>query len=153
MKKLFIIVIIYFLIGGVSNISGCSGKLRTNHVEGLVTLDGVPLSGANIAFIVQEEGKGNTAYARTDDKGFYQLQTHLGKPNAGTTEGKYFVTISKNIPSPTGKKEQDSEGNIVDELNAVETIPAIYTETVTTPFSATVVKGKNLFNFELKSNP
>ncbi|MDR2704472.1 MAG: hypothetical protein LBC02_01715 [Planctomycetaceae bacterium] len=153
MKKFLIIATIYFLILAGSIISGCSGKLRTNQVEGLVTLDGTPLSGANIAFVVQEEGKGNTAYARTDEKGIYHLQTHLGEPNAGTTEGKYIVTISKNVSRPSGKKEQDSEGNIVDELNAVEILPAIYTETTTTPFSVTVVKGKNVFNFELKSNP
>lgn len=133
--------------------NGCSGKLRTYSVEGTVTLDSQPLAGANIFFIAKTEGEGNTAYARTDEKGFYRLQTHLGEPNAGTTPGEYVVTVSKTVPVPTGNKEVDDEGNYYDELDAKELAPPLYTEPETTPFSAAVVKGKNVFDFDLKSEP
>ena len=134
-------------------VAGCSDKLRTYSVEGTVTLDSEPFASANISFVVKAEGKGNTAYARTDENGFYRLQTHLGVPNAGTTPGEYRVTISKTVPVPTGQKELDSEGRYYDELEAKEVAQSIYTALESTPFSATVVKGKNTFNFDLKSKP
>lgn len=133
--------------------TGCSNKLRTYSVEGTVRLDSVPLEGAIISFIVKEGSSGHTAYSRTNEKGMYRLQTHLGEPNAGTTPGEYVVTFSKCIPKRTGKKEVDAEGNIVDELDALETLPLVYTKEDTTPFSATVVNGKNTFDFNLKMVP
>ena len=125
---------------------------------GVITLDGEPLSEATVNFSPKEQGQGAIGYARTNEKGEYRLQTIQGRPDAGTLPGEYAVTISKYILVPTGKKVRNQnpftdEVTLEDEMTSLLLFPEMktYASTQTTPFSATVVKGKNRFDFDVKS--
>jgi len=131
-------------------VSGCSdGKLKTYSVTGMVTYKGEPLAGASLNFTPKVAGTGDGGYAQTDDKGFYQLQTSLGRVNAGTTPGEYYVTISKVSAKGTGVFKTDDVGFRSEVTVAVSAIPEKYGSTEG-GLSATVVKGKNVFNFDLE---
>ncbi len=56
-------------------IAGCSGgsTLRTESVEGVVTLDGQPVAEATVMFVPVTEGQGLSATGMTDAKGVYRL--------------------------------------------------------------------------------
>jgi hypothetical protein len=136
------------------SVMGCSdGRLKTEPVRGIITLDGEPLAEAMIGFSPKMEGQGAIGFARTNEKGEYLLQTMSGNPDAGTLPGEYAVTVAKYKAVPTGRKTTDSEGQIVDEMTNVLIFPemATYANSETTPFSATVIKGKNRFDFDVKS--
>jgi hypothetical protein len=86
---------------------GCS---RTGHIKGLVrcsgtaTLNGKPLSNANIIFVpLSESQTGRTASGVTNANGFYNIATN-GKFN-GILPGEYKVIISKSVPA----SEQDAK--------------------------------------------
>jgi len=118
-------------------------------------LDGEPLADAIVNFGLKVPGQGAIGFARTNEKGEYRLQTMSGRPDAGTLPGEYVVTIAKYKDVPTGRKTTDNNtGAIVDEMTSVLLFPGmtIYANADTTPFSATVVKGKNQFDFDIKSS-
>ena len=115
---------------------GCGGSkyLSTNATEITITMDGVPLEGANVSLV--PIGEGDLAYGTTDANGLCVIQTLQGKAQAGTTLGDYTVTVRKSI----GKANKT-----VDEL-----VPAIYSSDKS-PFKATVKSGKNTFSFDVDS--
>ena len=135
--------------------SGCSnGRLKTEPVTGVITLDGEPLADATVGFGPKISGQGAVGFARTNEKGEYRLQTMNGNPDAGTLPGEYAVTVAKYKLVPTGRKTTDSDtGKVVDEMTSVFIFPEmnVYADSDKTPFSATVVKGKNKFDFDVKS--
>jgi hypothetical protein len=142
-----------FLILFVPFLIGCgNGKIRTEPVVGVVTLDGVPLDGAEVNFSPKPSGTGLPAYAITDENGMYKLQTLNGNPGAGTLPGEYIVTISKNKFVPTGRKILEMS-SMIEEKKSVSILPEIYRNVEKTPFSVTVVRGKNHFDFDIKSKP
>lgn len=133
--------------------AGCSGKLRTEPVTGTVTLDGTPLEGATVSFSPVDATTGHSSIGRTDANGVYKLQTRLGDPDAGTTPGEYLVAISKDVVEGTGKRyaatAQNPEGSEI--MKSVLKSPKKYIDAKTSGLTATVVKGKNVFDFDLKS--
>ena len=141
------LLLIAVVIGGCSN-----GKIATENVTGTVLLDGTPLAGASVNFHPKTQGQGTPGYAVTNEKGEYILQTLLGNAQAGTVAGDYTVTVSKKVTEDTkiaeyGSKEYNtSRGS----SQPKETLPAIYIDPKTTPFSATVQKGNNTYDFEVK---
>ena len=139
------------------NTMGCSdGRLKTEPVSGVVTLDGVPLDDAAVSFAPKEFGQGAAGFARTNERGEYRLQTMAGRPDAGTLPGEYIVTISKYKSIPTGRRIIDSDTREeVNEMTSILIFPEmkVYTDAATTPFSATVVKGRNRFDFDVKTQP
>ena len=155
MKRLSNFLFVSLLLIFTVSILGCSdGKLKTEPVRGTVTLDGEPLADAAVSFVPKNPGEGAAGFGRTNEKGVYLLQTIAGNPDAGTLPGEYIVTISKYQSVPTGRKIMDSSTREwVDEVQSVLLFPgmATYANSETTPFSATVVKGRNRFDFELKS--
>ncbi|MDR1963732.1 MAG: hypothetical protein LBQ50_08130 [Planctomycetaceae bacterium] len=116
--------------------------MKTWSVEGTVSMNGQPLEEGMIRFRPKQQGNEHPAYGAIK-KGYYKLQTSGGDFEAGAVPGDYFVTFS--VLSVSQSDDPDAE--------SVETLPKLYTETDTTPFSVTVVKGKNVFNFELQTNP
>ena len=133
---------------------GCGGHyLKTEPVQGTVTLDGVPLDGASLMF-TPKDGSGNASYGFTDAEGKYKLQTLQGLPDAGTTSGDYTVAITKSVADP-GKKTVtvDADGNSIESEVHVQILPAVYAEYNKSILSALVVEGSNEFNFDLKSKP
>ena len=137
----------------LATIVGCGdGRLRTEPVSGIVRLNGEPLEGAAVSFVPKNDGEGAAGFATTDEKGEYRLQTMAGRPDAGTLPGEYIVTISKYRSIPTGRRVIDSDTREqVDEMESVPLFPGMvrYANASTTPFSATVVRGRNQFDFDL----
>jgi hypothetical protein len=133
---------------------GCNGSsvIKTDAVEGVITYKGNPVANANISFSPVSED-GSPAYGRTDPQGKYKLQTLRGAVDQGTTPGKYVVIINKSENVPTGKKEIDPDGKEVDVMTSKSLLPTVYSSATTTPLKATVVSGKNVFNFDLMDSP
>src|SRR5262245_46778759 len=81
---------------------GCGGPHQPVPVEGVVTLDGVPVAGAMVNFI-REGGdgtEGRMAYGSTDEHGKFRLTTV--QPNDGALPGTYRVLVIKTEPVPPG---------------------------------------------------
>ena len=135
-------------------LTGCSTDL--NMVTGTVTLDGEPVAGAFIRFTPTTEGSGDGASGISKADGTYTIQTSTGKPGGGTTVGKYAVTFSKLEERWDGRTYYDesfSPGERVRVMHGVEILPVRYTIQTTSPFTVTVERGRNVFDFELKTNP
>ena len=121
--------------------------LKTEKVEGTVTLDGAPLADCTVFFTAQ--GEGTNGVGRTDSQGKYKLQTVQGAADAGTTPGTYAVHF--NCQVVVTPEETDSEGNVTKEEVTKSAIPAKYNDAKTSGFTATVQKGANTFDFDLTS--
>ena len=136
--------------------SGCGpGGPALQYVEGVVTLDGKPVEDANISFApkqVLETDNDNgplLAGGQTDANGRYKLSTSLSTGiDKGTTVGEYVVTIVKKRVTnpPTGPGQQ--MGRPIFEY----TVPRVFENSDDSKITVTVVKGKNTFNFDLKSD-
>ena len=141
----------------VVNTTGCGdGLLKTEPVSGVITLDGVPLDDAMVNFVPKTPGQGADGFGRTNEKGEYVIQTMGGRPDAGTLPGEYAVTVTKYRLVPTGGTEIDRETRQeIPEMTSVLIFPrmSVYGNAATTPFSATVVKGRNRFDFDVKTQP
>ena len=73
----------------VLSVAGCSrGPVK---VEGYVTLDGKPLSRANVSF-TPVDGSGNLAAAQTRTDGYFRLTTF--KEHDGAMPGDYKVSVT-----------------------------------------------------------
>ena len=136
-------------------IAGCGdGKLATLKVTGTITLDGKPLPGANVNFSPKSVGEGDAAYAVTNVDGHYTLQTALGKVDAGTTPGEYFVTVTKMEESapPVAASDSDTGMSSGTPPPPKSLIPERYGRVGTSDLTANIEKGQpNVFNFDLKS--
>jgi hypothetical protein len=69
--------------------AGCDDKVK---VKGVVTLDGKPIEGAVVTFIL-ESGGGQSASGTTQKDGSFRLTTL--KENDGIRPGNYKVTVTK----------------------------------------------------------
>jgi hypothetical protein len=115
-------------------------------VSGTITMDGQPLASAGIMFLPRGETRGTGAFGMSDAAGKYSLKSDHGGP--GAPEGEYAVTISRvlnrdgtpYLPNPD-----------VAEAGERETLPGIYSDSMKTTLTATVPKGGDTINFELKS--
>jgi hypothetical protein len=68
-------------------------------VRGVVKLDGMPLAGASVLFLAQDDG-GRDARGGTDAEGVFRLSTF--QPNDGALPGKYKVVVQLPAPTRTG---------------------------------------------------
>jgi hypothetical protein len=73
---------------------GCTGNSSTVPVQGVVRLDGQPLSGASVQFV--PESTGRDATATTDEQGRFVLSTI--DPRDGALPGAYKVVITPGSP-------------------------------------------------------
>lgn len=139
---LFLVVIVLF---------GCgSSKIKTWQVEGTVTLDGKPLPDGMIRFHPLDDVRCRTASGAVKN-GQFTLQTPGGNFGGGAIDGEYKVTFSVLTPPKVDQKRINDEDYFAPE--ATEFLPSTYAKRDETPFSATVVRRKNVFDFELKSTP
>ncbi|QDV18382.1 hypothetical protein Pan153_30400 [Gimesia panareensis] len=137
-------------------ITGCGGSIHPDYsqldlvdVSGTVTLDGQPLSGAQVAF---EAPDGTYSSGVTDSGGNFDLMFNTEK--SGCLTGEKTVRI-RMAGSPEGMGEApDDEGNS-DEggkpKSATGKIPAQYNKEST--LKATVDADHTTFQFDLKSKP
>jgi len=134
-------------------VPACGKKtLKTEGVSGVVTFDGAPLKGCTVTFVPAEGSEGVQSYGTTNETGEYKLQTMLGKADAGTTPGEYKVSFQCFETFETGRTITDDEGNDAPETDSRSILPQKYCDSKTSGCTATVVKGKNTFNFDLTSN-
>lgn len=121
-------------------------------VTGTVTLDGVPLADTTIMFTSTTAGL--NASGRTNQDGVYLLQTLTGKIGGGTPKGNYVVTFSKLEIVWDGKSYVTNSSNVrhKDE-RARESLPNLYTSSLSSPFKVDVDKKMNQFDFDMKSKP
>jgi hypothetical protein len=114
--------------------AGCGGM--PSDVEGLVTLDGRPLSAARISF--HPDSPGPVAYGMSLDDGSYRLKT--GTAHDGLAPGSYRVTVfaSQAASDPT-------------EEAGTRLTPAVYGDPLKTPLRVQVAKGANQIPLALQS--
>ena len=166
-----------FLIVGVlitlCCVAGCGSKgkgLKTEYVEGTITLDGNPLEGASIQFSPADAFSSNPAPGQpemanglTDKSGKYTLSSINGDVGKGAIAGEYRVLVTK-IKATTAELDEagkpvdgkgfgrDAAGNAITTIQE-DLIPAIYRDRKMSPLAFTVVPGKNLkVDFDLKSD-
>ena len=156
----------------VLSVMGCRPKgkgLKTEYVEGVITLDGKPLDEATVQFspltldfsITPALGEPELANGLTDSSGKYTLSSINGDVGKGAIAGEYRVLVSKVKVTtvdldanglPTGPVKRDAAGYPI--LTSQEDlIPAVYGDRQSSPLTYTVKPGKNLkVNFDLKSD-
>src|SRR5687768_4389869 len=140
----------YWLLALVA-VAGCDSSTegpQTFAVTGIVTLDGQPVAGADVAFL---PGAGTPdaapAQAVTDDRGRFEVTTLFDQgrtSRAGMTAGSYGVQITQLTRPPPSTGLSQAPRNM---------LPQKYASTATSGLSATVAPdGENHFVFKL-SNP
>jgi len=137
---------------------GCGPKgPAVEMVEGKVVLDGQPVGEAMVGFS-PSGGGGLPAAGRTGPDGMFRLNAVRGaKAGGGTAVGEYVVTVIKRITEgPTGPTSTDDPNYgkaaaVVTEPKVKDLVPEIYGDPKTSPLRASVVAGKNSFEFKLDS--
>ena len=117
---------------------GCGSKgPPLGDVEGTITLDGKPLSGATVEF---QPDSGAPSYGESDANGSYELYFTVRR--TGALLGPHTVRII------TGGEITNEEGITV---RVPERLPEKYN--YSSELRRTVEKGENVFDFELRSSP
>lgn len=144
-------------------ICGCQKGPDTQFIEGVVTLDGVPVGNATVNFIpkpvdYKPDGINRPLLASgfTDEKGYYRLSSVMGgRIGGGTTAGEYVITIvkkeqtNKPVIKP-GERQTINVANIRPKYKYF--VPEKFENKETSEVELSVSKGKNRFNFNLKSD-
>ena len=145
--------------------AGCAKVPKTVKVDGTVTLDGKPLSGATVTF-VPEALDGHPAAGRTDMNGEFDLTTFSSAD--GAMPGSYKVVVTRSEPdkqtegknpmemsdkekaaffmkmSPDGKAKEGPKKSGV-------SVPAVYGDASTTPLKQ-IVPAEGKVQVPLKSS-
>lgn len=158
-----------WLVGGVmAAVAGCGASkpkaVSTEMVEGIVTLDGQPVSEATVTFLPVQEGTGASATGMTDSEGKYTL-TAVGagigaQPGAGTLPGEYYVGVVKaSLPDiPASADLGDSAKSTAtterprEDVKITYLVPEKFRDPPTSGVKVTVKAGKNNIPIDLKSN-
>ena len=160
-----------FLVGtvavGAMLVGGCrrSGP-DVQFVEGVVTLDGAPLAGADVGFSPVQGGM--PSFGRTDARGVFHLSTVRGGARGqGAVVGDYAVTVSKwrnrldalgPRPDPADAAASAAWSRQEEEIAKLPPdyiVPKAYGDKATSGLKATVKPGRNVgpeFRFELKGD-
>jgi hypothetical protein len=138
-------------------------------VNGSVTLDGKPLSGATVTFMPVDATSGRMAGGITDDDGQFQLTTF--DEGDGALPGEYKATVDL-LDTSVGEKFLSSQSSDSKEYRAgvmrhspkdraalrramaktpPSPVPALYRSSATTPFQESVPT-KGSVKLELSSN-
>lgn len=138
-------------------VMGCDSGLKTEYVEGVVTLDGTPVEGATVIFSPVDDEVGMSASGTTDADGKYTLTATdpTAKVSGGTLPGEYKIMVTKAVSTEefVGAEEGgDDEGNTYAEVEYDWLIPEKYSRGKTSGLTATVTAGgDNEFDFPLTS--
>ena len=137
---------------------GCGKRgPKVYHVEGIVTVDGEPVEGANVSFVPKQASGADDlsgpllAGGATDANGKYTLSTSRGSAiGGGTTAGDYKVTIVKKKMTNAPTAPLAAGQRLVPQYEYG--VPRAFEDSNNAKISVEVVKGKNTFNFALKSD-
>ncbi len=129
-----------FLLISIIALSGCGPKrnIEVHMVTGKVTLDDAPIKGVYIQFIPVEGATGELAAGYSNEDGSFKLSSSNGDPDTGAMLGDTFSKVYRAPDAPPGSRPK-------------ETLLPNYADAKKSPFRATIVKGKNSFEFALKS--
>jgi hypothetical protein len=147
MKHFLILFFILFPL-----LSGCNknSTVETQLVEGMINLDGIPLTNANITFH-PTTGEGEIASGYSNEQGKFTISSQNGSSGQGAIKGEYAVTVSKidaKFISANSKSNPESGETIT-----VQLVPSIYQDKMKTPLKTNVKQGKNSITLELNSKP
>jgi hypothetical protein len=136
-----------FLLAAISGCNGVHDDTPLVPVQGTVTLDDQPLSGADVLLIPVGETLGQGGIGRTDKAGQFELTTPDRK-RKGAVKGSYRVVINK-LVNPDGTEFLPAEG--VDPMTAAfsETLPPIYSSMEQSQLTAQVPPGGAKLEFKL----
>jgi hypothetical protein len=127
---------------------GCQQSgLPVQPVSGTVTYRGVPLADAVIGFC-PKDSSGYTAAGITEQDGTFTLNI-AGAGANGAVAGEYDVVVTKEIAVDNAGRPIPESVELESRPKMKSVIPAKYGKAGSTPLTATVVKGKNRFSFEL----
>jgi len=120
-------------------------------ITGVVTLDGEPLSGADVLLIPQGATQGQGGAGRTDTSGQFSLKSPDGKFE-GVVQGNYRVVINK-LVTPDGADFVATPD--IDPMTAAyrEILPPIYSDSVQTTLTAQIGPSTPPVAFNLASEP
>ncbi|MCL2624057.1 MAG: hypothetical protein FWD31_10365 [Planctomycetaceae bacterium] len=138
---------------------GCGKKgPKVYLVEGIVTVDGKTVEGADVSFVPKQASSSPDdlsgpllASGKTDVNGKYTLSTTRGSVvGGGTTPGEYKITIVKKkmTNAPTAPLAAGQRHVPQYEYG----VPRDFEDSNKSKIFVEVVKGKNSFNFDLKSD-
>ena len=124
-------------------LAGCGGSNNAATVQGVVTLDGVPVPAGSISFV--PSGGGTQAYAMSDESGNYEAYT--GR-EPGLAPGQYRVTV---VARERPKVNQTETGGPAPA--GASLTPRWYASLETSGLTFDVKPGSNHINLELNSQP
>lgn len=153
---------------------GGAAAVKTELVEGVVTLDGQAIEGATVTFVPVQEGTGAAATGLTDAEGKYRLTAVEAGPGAeagaGTLPGEYYVGVLKDtfpgVPDTGGEQEIVDQESVKEETVEEEplgadpssaegeikhVVPQKFNDPRTSGIKKTVEPGKNDIPIELTS--
>lgn len=119
---------------------GCDRGPPVVRVEGKVLLDGQPLAAADVGFSPVGSGDVLAAGGRTRDDGTFVLSSRGARLGAGALLGEYVVTVRKI------KEPPEEFTGIIEYI-----VPPRYGDTAKSPLRATVVSGRNVYEFAVES--
>jgi len=123
-------------------------------VEGVVTLDGKPLSAADVMFIPNDDTtKGQGGVGRTDASGRFSLQSH-DRRQKGAPLGSYRVIINKLVKPDGSDYVPDPNAGPFDTGGFKELLPAAYRDGDTNQSTLTAevpADGTTTLEFKLNS--
>jgi hypothetical protein len=150
---MFIGMVLLILLG---NGCGSQGKgLKVEYVEGIITLDGEPVSNASVTFIPITETEGaEAAGGYSNNKGVYKLTSGNGDPEAGAVLGEYRILVSKiEVTDLTEGMEYGTSTGYKETVKQTHLLPEIYRSRDKSPLKSNVKKGKNKIDIQLTKNP
>lgn len=99
-------------------------------VQGAVTLDGKPLSAADVMFIPQGDTKGQGGVGRTDESGKFEILS-FDRKHKGAPVGNYRVIVSKLVKPDGTDYIPDPNAGPFDTGGFKELLPAAYRDSDT----------------------
>lgn len=123
--------------------SGCQSSPPRGEVEGVITLDDVPLDGVQVTFVpVAGDNPGVRTCGFTDDEGTYSLMDDHGK--TGTVIGAHKVTVTdpRSFRNPLATEEDRRRPE-------PSRVPRLYTAISTTPLRVEVEPGSQTVDLKL----
>lgn len=133
---------------GLLTMSGCGGgNSDVAPVTGKVTVDGEPINYALVTFMPTQ---GRASGGFTDSDGVYTLDYVVGEK--GALIGQHRVYIRTRVAKePSYGEESSVEKDPVRKTGRKELLPKKYCDRDATELTATVEKGSNTIDFDLKT--
>jgi hypothetical protein len=119
--------------------------------EGVVLLDGKPLSGADVMFEPRGTTPGQALFARTGAEGRFELGTPDGK-RKGAAVGEYHVVINKLVRPDGSDFIPDPSAGPMDTGGFREVLPPVYSDNAQSRLKAEIpAGGTKSLEFKLNS--